>query len=197
MNGNGTYRWNVTLEVAGDAVGADELDDRMGGLEDALTEAGAVVTYGDDRYGVRMFADGETAVDALDRAHELFVKSARAAELPDWPLVRASIESIEEFDRAESDAFRPVYLGVAELAERLGVTPQRASQITRRADFPRPVAELRAGPFWVEAAVEAFIAAWPRRAGRPPSAAPATARAREAAPAYAWETTQEPYDRGD
>lgn len=45
-------------------------------------------------------------------------------------------------------------LGAAEIAELLGVSRQRVDQLTRRADFPLPVAELASGRFWVRGEIE-------------------------------------------
>lgn len=50
----------------------------------------------------------------------------------------------------------PNYLivGAAEIAELLGVSRQRVDQLTRRPEFPAPVAELASGRFWVRGEVE-------------------------------------------
>lgn len=50
----------------------------------------------------------------------------------------------------------PNYLvvGAAEIADLLGVSRQRVDQLTRRPDFPAPVAELASGRFWVRGEVE-------------------------------------------
>lgn len=45
-------------------------------------------------------------------------------------------------------------VGAAEIAELLGVSRQRVDQLTRRPEFPAPVAELASGRFWVRAQVE-------------------------------------------
>lgn len=39
-------------------------------------------------------------------------------------------------------------LGINEIAETLGVSRQRADQLAKRPDFPKPVAELRMGRIW-------------------------------------------------
>jgi hypothetical protein len=38
--------------------------------------------------------------------------------------------------------------GVSEIAALLGVSRQRANQLTKREDFPRPLDRLAAGPVW-------------------------------------------------
>lgn len=48
-------------------------------------------------------------------------------------------------------------MGAAEIAERLGVTRQRAYQITARRDFPEPIAHLAMGQVWETSDVEAWI----------------------------------------
>lgn len=54
-------------------------------------------------------------------------------------------------------------VGVAEVAEMLGVSRQRVHAImTTHADFPKPVAELSAGRVWLREDVET----WKRNTGR-------------------------------
>ena len=55
-------------------------------------------------------------------------------------------------------------VGVAEIAELLGVTRQRVHQLAKTADFPKPLAELSAGAIWDKADVEV----WARATGRMP-----------------------------
>jgi len=60
-------------------------------------------------------------------------------------------------------------VGVAELAELLGVSRQRAVQIADSfQDFPEPEVELASGRVWKRSDVESWIARHPnRRSGRP------------------------------
>lgn len=44
--------------------------------------------------------------------------------------------------------------GITEVAEILGVSKQRAHQITSSADFPKPADRLAAGPVWRREVVE-------------------------------------------
>ena len=53
-------------------------------------------------------------------------------------------------------------VGVAEIAQMLGVTRQRVNQLVREPDFPAPEAKLTAGRIWKRVDVEA----WARRTGR-------------------------------
>jgi hypothetical protein len=59
--------------------------------------------------------------------------------------------------------------GVAEIAERLGVSRQRVGQLIEREDFPTPVSRLAAGPIFTTASVDAFKTRWEpgRKPGRP------------------------------
>jgi predicted DNA-binding transcriptional regulator AlpA len=52
--------------------------------------------------------------------------------------------------------------GRTELAEMLGVSRQRARQLTERDDFPGPIAQLRRGPIWRVEDIEA----WAEQVGR-------------------------------
>ncbi|MFL6137481.1 MAG: helix-turn-helix transcriptional regulator [Frankiaceae bacterium] len=60
-------------------------------------------------------------------------------------------------------------VGMAEVAELLGVGRQRAHELTRRPDFPAPQARLKAGAIWLREDVERWLAdSGERRPGRPP-----------------------------
>ena len=59
-------------------------------------------------------------------------------------------------------------VGLAELAEMLGVGVQQANRLSRRPDFPAPQARLKAGTIWLREDVERWIAErGERRPGRP------------------------------
>jgi hypothetical protein len=53
-------------------------------------------------------------------------------------------------------------MGVTEIGELLGVSRQRADQLSRTADFPAPEAELASGRVWTRDAIEG----WARSTGR-------------------------------
>jgi predicted DNA-binding transcriptional regulator AlpA len=53
-------------------------------------------------------------------------------------------------------------VGVAEVAEMLGVSRQRVTQLAKTASFPRPTVQLAAGPVWESAEIEQ----WARETGR-------------------------------
>jgi hypothetical protein len=65
------------------------------------------------------------------------------------------------------------HMGVAELADLLGVSRQRASTISKHQDFPAPVSRLAQGPVWDTAVIQAWATTWRRkraaspRGGRP------------------------------
>lgn len=48
-------------------------------------------------------------------------------------------------------------MGAAEIAERLGVSRQRAHQIAAQPSFPAPTADLASGKVWEAEPVEAWI----------------------------------------
>jgi predicted DNA-binding transcriptional regulator AlpA len=53
-------------------------------------------------------------------------------------------------------------VGVREIGRMLGVSKQRADQLTHKGDFPEPAAALATGRVWERADVEA----WARKTGR-------------------------------
>lgn len=59
--------------------------------------------------------------------------------------------------------------GVGECAEILGVSKQRANQLSQTEIFPRPLVRLKAGPVWFSEAIRAFGEVRPNRPGPVPS----------------------------
>jgi hypothetical protein len=48
----------------------------------------------------------------------------------------------------------------------LEVTKQRASELARRANFPKPIARLASGPVWKKASIARHARTWDRRPDR-------------------------------
>jgi prophage regulatory protein len=48
-------------------------------------------------------------------------------------------------------------MGMAEIAERLRLSRERASQLANRRDFPEPVARLKMGQVWLADDVDAWV----------------------------------------
>jgi predicted DNA-binding transcriptional regulator AlpA len=62
-------------------------------------------------------------------------------------------------------------LGASDVAKLLGVSRQRVYELLdTHEDFPRPVASLARGAVWDRGQVEAWVATWKRRPGRPAKA---------------------------
>ena len=63
---------------------------------------------------------------------------------------------------------RPRVVGLAEIAELLGVVKRTAQRYADRPDFPEPLERLAAGPVWLRDDVERWAKAhMPLREGRP------------------------------
>jgi predicted DNA-binding transcriptional regulator AlpA len=57
----------------------------------------------------------------------------------------------------------PRLVGAHEIRELLGVSRQRVHQLTRRSQFPAPVADLAQGKVWLRDDIDAWIAQRGRR----------------------------------
>jgi hypothetical protein len=60
-------------------------------------------------------------------------------------------------------SFPPQVIALAELTQMLGVTKNRAMQISRKADFPVPLGDLSVGRIWSYEAVAEFCEATGRK----------------------------------
>lgn len=82
-------------------------------------------------------------------------------------VVGLEVITTDEADRRlEQPAFPPL-AGIREVAELLGVSRQRASELQTRPGFPAPVALLAAGPVWRVGDLSSFAETWERKPGRP------------------------------
>lgn len=58
--------------------------------------------------------------------------------------------------------------GTSEVADLLGVSRQRVSQLAARDDAPAPIARLKSGPVWYFSDWSVFAEGWHRKPGRVP-----------------------------
>lgn len=138
-------------------------------------DAKGTLSY-DSRAGVlRLTASTETAEMDVETALKHAVGDLRRA------VRRHAGEAVDvregrvlPWDEFEAETFRPSaprggLAGVSEVTEILGVSRARVYQLAEdHEDFPRPVQELKAGPVWDRAEVEAWERGWERkRTGRP------------------------------
>jgi hypothetical protein len=95
--------WTVSLET----VGADAVDPAgLTALTDALTRVGDVAAHVDGRYLAHVLAPGATANDALRVAMWVWRSALEEAGLPDWPVVRATVEPVTPMPAADPAASR-------------------------------------------------------------------------------------------
>lgn len=84
-------------------------------------------------------------------------------------ILHAEHVEVSSDDRLTRDIEQPTFpefVGLSEIAERLGVSKQRVGELRPR--LPKPVTELRSGPIWQWPAIERFVKSWARKPGRPP-----------------------------
>ncbi len=81
--------------------------------------------------------------------------------------MHVELEPVEALDRRLQESGIPLLVGITEVADLLGVSKQRAWELSKTPDFPHPYVELAAGPVWNRYAVARFKERWPRRPGRP------------------------------
>lgn len=164
--------WSVRIELAGKGPAPDpgdlfDLLEYLAPLHASVTGSPEEPADGRSRYGASLLVEAEEVSDAVTRATSAFFAGVTKFGLPAWPLGRVEVMSEEELDAELARPSFPRLLGIAELARLLDTSKQRASQVARTAAFPKPVAELAAGPVWTEPSVRRFVEHWTRTPGRP------------------------------
>jgi hypothetical protein len=119
---------------------------------------------------LRFSVAGDTAgtLDAARRGVELVQSALRPAELG-LEIAEVEATTMDELEHEIETRNVPEMVGVAELADLLHVSKQRASSLAKAKSFPRPFAILASGPVWAKTTVLRFLRDWPRRPGRPPA----------------------------
>jgi hypothetical protein len=166
------------VEMAGPApTSPNGINDRLEAFLELLAEPFAASVGGTPdesvdglgRYSAQLAVDADSPVDAAATGIGAVQEAAKLAELPEWPVVEVEIIEWAEFERRLEQPTHPDIIGVAELADMLEVTKQRASELARQQSFPRPFVLLASGPVWLEPTVRRFVNEWERRPGRPRS----------------------------
>lgn len=171
--------WNVFIVAAspnevdisqGSVAVTGVTEDQISELTYLLRDLGAGVSFRPYRFTVSMAVEAEDQVDALRQGIRRVDEAGHKVEILGWELwdfPRVEVTDWNEFERELERPTYPPILGIAELAEMLGTSKQRASVVARNQDFPRPYAELASGPVWFEPHVRRFVDEWERKPGRP------------------------------
>jgi hypothetical protein len=173
MTNSSSSEWSVLIETSGpsdmyEAEVDDDMEDKVDELVDGLAEYAPSISYNSHKLSVRLSvpADSYDPAGAAAHAQGLWKQFADKVEIS-WPIIRLEVVASDVLEAELANPAVPELLGVKELADLLGVSRQRASELSRSGQFPTPSAILAAGPVWTSAAVATFLALWERRAGRP------------------------------
>ena len=163
---NGQW-WNVRVELK-DAEAPDEVIDTV---RDLLAEySPSVGAESNHNLSAHVSVNARTAVQALDAAIKAVTMAALEAGAS-TTVVGVELTTEEELERLNATPLIPELCGLGEVAEILGISSQRASQLARlNGSFPPAVARLKSGPVFITWQVEAFRDRWTRRPGRPKKA---------------------------
>lgn len=161
------HGWTITIEAAGDE-GIGITDAAVSRFHDELQLYAGAVGGGQEhnRYGATLsIREAGDIGDAIAYGTRVFENAARAAGLPALAIVHLEAMTFDEHDADLARPAVPELVGVTEISKILAVSRQRAHQITKRDDFPAPLAELAAGPVWARPHLDRFVETW--HAGKP------------------------------
>lgn len=126
-------------------------------------------SYSPHELSMRFTLVSPTPIRAVHDGFELFVGALGKAGIPadEEGVVEAEVEAVPDLERRIAESNVPDLVGVAEVAHILNVSKQRASELARSREFPRPIEVLASGPIWRKTAILRHVGLWPRKAGRP------------------------------
>jgi predicted DNA-binding transcriptional regulator AlpA len=137
------------------------------GAGGSVASAGGLAGGVGATFTVEIVGDPSSAVEAaVGTAVRAFERACAQAGVRHGGIARVDVMTDAYLDRwlcREPERFA----GVREVAELLGVSRQRVSELRARPGFPAPVAELASGPVWKVSSLRRFLETWDRRPGRP------------------------------
>jgi len=163
--------WNVSIEITHE-LGAGRALRVLERMQQTLQRYAAAGAAGPTSLDVLLSVDAESPTTAMTRGLRAFLSAlVRARAAKGAEIVSVEIELPEHLERKLEQQNQITLVGIRELADLLGVTRQRASQIAATRNFPVPLAKLAAGPVWSKASLTWFLEDWasePRRPGPKP-----------------------------
>ncbi|MGH2372174.1 MAG: hypothetical protein ACREKA_05175 [Candidatus Methylomirabilales bacterium] len=159
--------WSVRFEISlPDLVFSEEHADDVVG---ALKRHKPAVSYGPHTMSASFCLGANSPLRVAESGFRLFRSALEKAGIkaPQYRISGVEIQNLDELDRSLKESNLGDLMGVAELARILRVSKQRASELARIPDFPKPIANLASGPVWKKTAIARHIGSWVRRPGRP------------------------------
>lgn len=116
---------------------------------------------------VRLFVQADNVQHGVTTAIATVQSAAASHHIAPATVAAVEVITEAELDRRLAEPAVPTLAGLAEIAEILGVTKQRAQKVAGLPAFPPAVQPLMAGPVYVRDQVIAFETSWVRTTGRP------------------------------
>jgi len=158
--------WSVRAEIS--APGMTFTEGHADEVMDALAANAPAVSYDPKAMSIRFCVEADSVGRASRTGLDLLRSALKAVgiRIPPATIVAYEIEGLEDLDRRVGKLNLPDLVGVDEVAKMLDVSKQRASELARRANFPKPIARLASGPVWKKASIARHARTWDRRPGR-------------------------------
>ncbi|MCZ6550322.1 MAG: hypothetical protein ACE10F_05020 [Candidatus Methylomirabilales bacterium] len=160
-------QWTVRCEISPPNVVLRE--DHADEIISALEGHAPAVSYSPHTMSVRFCVDADTSKRALQAGFQIISSALKEAGIkaPEASIVGFEAQTLSDLDRSLQESNVPDVVGVAELAKLLKVSKQRASELARKRDFPKPFVILESGPVWRKSTLVYHLKRWRRLPGRP------------------------------
>jgi hypothetical protein len=160
-------QWTCTVEGVNDAYAGD-VEDLSERILARLEGQHGSVAFGEGRILATFTVEARLVLQATETALKAWNKAMDDGLA--WSIVSLTARRADQPDDLPG---LPKLLGVAEVAKRLDVSKQRATELARTHRlFPPPLAELASGPVWTAWQIGSFQRTWTRKPGRPPGSLP-------------------------
>lgn len=158
--------WTVEIRISQQDGWDIPEQDTIDSFLDSLETGAPTMSVGETGYGVQLAVDASDPIEAAKRAQSLLVRAAEHVGLSASPITLLAVQNAALQEEELSTSQLPNLLGVAEVAQLLGVSRQRVSQLARSRAFPPPLMALASGPVWTEPSIRRHLDQWDRSPGR-------------------------------
>lgn len=159
--------WSVRFAINRPDMASTE--DHVDEIVANLRTHAASASYTPHELSARFNVTASTPLQAVREGLHLFNAALGQAgiQATEEGIVEAEAEAIPDLARRIDEPNVPDLVGVAEVARILKVSKQRASDLARSQEFPRPIEVPASGPVWKKSAILRHVGLWPRKPGRP------------------------------
>ncbi|MDQ4024441.1 MAG: hypothetical protein M3217_02965, partial [Actinomycetota bacterium] len=159
--------WSVAIGLGDFRTSGSIADEQVASIGENLADLAPAISARPTLLTIRISVEADDATSAAAAAVTAVTSALDATGVGGTTIRDLEVTEWSLFEERLDEPTYPQLVGITEIAEILGTSRQRASELARSSKFPAPHADLAAGPVWLKPSVMRFASEWDRKPGRP------------------------------